>query len=162
MCVRVATVLPVPLSVPKTPGDIWMQLNDTKPLPHALVAVQLRSAAHSITACERGLVVCLTFVMGVVCCIWFINNTMHTGRVLWQTVGGWVMQPTIFIQLTEQKRQSTQIAGTRGWTSADRSTKATLTLTVPRSIFKSSTKDLTRPTLEIGIQRTCQFKRQCR
>ena len=34
----------------------------------------------------------------------------------------------------------------RGWTSADRSTKATLMLTVPRSLFKSSTKDLTRPT----------------
>ena len=31
----------------------------------------------------------------------------------------------------------------RGRTSADRSTKATLMLTVPRSLFKSSTKDLT-------------------
>ena len=160
MCARVATVLavpPVPLSVPKTPGDIWIPINDTKPLPHALVAVQLRLAAHSITACERGLVLCMFNICWGICCLLFINNTMHTGRVLWQTVGGWVMQPTISIHLTEQKRQSTQIAGTRGWTSADRSTKATLTLTVPRSIFKSSTKDLTRPTLEIGIQRTCQF-----
>ena len=83
VCVRVAKVLP--LSVPKTPGDIWIPLNDTKPLPHALVAVQLRLAAHSITACERGLVLCLTFV-GVF--LLFLNNTMHTGRVLWQTVGG--------------------------------------------------------------------------
>ena len=82
VCVRVATVLPVPLSVPKTPGDIWMKLNDTKPLPHALVAVMLRLAAHSITACERSL------VLWGVCCLWFINNTMYTGRVLWQTVGG--------------------------------------------------------------------------
>jgi hypothetical protein len=31
----------------------------------------------------------------------------------------------------------------RGRTSADRSTKATLMLTVPRSLIKSSTKDLT-------------------
>ena len=58
-CVR-GRVASYPLSVPKTPGDIWMQMNDTKPLPHALMAVQLRLAAHSITACERGLVVCLT------------------------------------------------------------------------------------------------------
>ena len=62
VCVRLASY---PLSVPKTPGDIWIQLNDTKPLPHALVAVQLRLAAHSITACERGLVLCLTFVGGL-------------------------------------------------------------------------------------------------
>ena len=37
----------------------------------------------------------------------------------------------------------------RGRTSADRSTEATLMLTVPRSLFKSSTKDLTWPSLEI-------------
>ena len=36
--------------------------------------------------------------------------------------------------------------GTKGRTSTDRSTKATLMLTVPRSITKSSTEDLTRPT----------------
>ena len=88
LCARVATVLLVPLSVPKTPGDIWMQVNDTKPLPHALVAGMLRLAAHSITACERGLVLCLTFVVGVCCLLFIINSTMHTGRVLWQTVGG--------------------------------------------------------------------------
>ena len=34
----------------------------------------------------------------------------------------------------------------KGGTSTDRSTKATLMLTVPRSITKSSTEDLTRPT----------------
>ena len=49
-----------------------------------------------------------------------------------------------------------------GWTSADRSTKATLMLTVPSSLFKSSTKDLTRPTFIIRFHRTCPFKRQCR
>ena len=37
----------------------------------------------------------------------------------------------------------------RGRTSADRSTEATLMLTVPRSLIKSSTKDLTWPSLEI-------------
>ena len=40
----------------------------------------------------------------------------------------------------------------RGWTSADRSTKATLMLTVPRSIVKSSTEDLTRPTFWIAVK----------
>ena len=42
-----------------------------------------------------------------------------------------------------------------GWTSADRSTKATLMLTVPSSIFKSSTKDLTWPTLVISSMIRC-------
>ena len=50
----------------------------------------------------------------------------------------------------------------KGWTSADRSTKATLMLTVPRPLVKSSTKDLTRPTFVIAIRRTCPFNRQCR
>ena len=36
-----------------------------------------------------------------------------------------------------------QITRTRGLISADRSTEATLMLTIPRSIFRSSTKDLT-------------------
>ena len=77
--------------------------------------------------------------------------------------GGWVMMDvTHYTHTCITCNSTSQIAGTRGWTSADRSTKATLMLTVPRSIFKSSTKDLTRPTLEIGIQRTCQFTRQCR
>ena len=40
----------------------------------------------------------------------------------------------------------------RGWTSADRSTKATLMLTVPRSIIKSSTKDLTWPTFGNAVK----------
>ena len=40
----------------------------------------------------------------------------------------------------------------RGRTSTDRSTKATLMLTVPRSIIKSSTKDLTRPTFCIAVK----------
>ena len=66
MCVCVRLLASYPLSVPKTPGDIWIPLNDTKPLPHALVAGMLRLAAHSINACERGLVVCLTFVGGFV------------------------------------------------------------------------------------------------
>ena len=48
----------------------------------------------------------------------------------------------------------------RGWTSADRSTKATLMLTVPRSLIKSSTKDLTWPSLEIIFRHTYTFKVQ--
>ena len=49
----------------------------------------------------------------------------------------------------------------KGWTSADRSTKATLMLTVPRSLFKSSTKDLTWPTLENIIAVWCWHKCYC-
>ena len=48
----------------------------------------------------------------------------------------------------------------RGRTSADRSTKATLMLTVPRSLIKSSTKDLTWPSLEIVFRHTYTFKVQ--
>ncbi|PKB93990.1 hypothetical protein RhiirA5_279988, partial [Rhizophagus irregularis] len=40
-----------------------------------------------------------------------------------------------------------------GLISADRSTKATLLLTIPSPIFKSSAKDLSNPILEITIQR---------
>ena len=39
-----------------------------------------------------------------------------------------------------------------GWTSADRSTRATLMLTVPSFITKSSTKDLTWPTFCIAVK----------
>jgi hypothetical protein len=40
----------------------------------------------------------------------------------------------------------------KGWTSADRSTRATLMLTVPSFITKSSTKDLTWPTFCIAVK----------
>ena len=40
---------------------------------------------------------------------------------------------------------------TRG-SNTDRGTKATLMLTIPRSIFKSSTKDLSLPIFELVIQ----------
>ena len=39
----------------------------------------------------------------------------------------------------------------RGWTSADRSTKTTLMLTVPPSALKSSTEELTRPTFHLSV-----------
>ena len=48
----------------------------------------------------------------------------------------------------------------RGRTSADRSTRATLVLTVPRSLIKSSTKDLTWPSLEIVFRHTYTFRVQ--
>lgn len=41
----------------------------------------------------------------------------------------------------------------KGLISADRSNKATLLLTIPRSLFKSSAKDLSSPISEIMIQR---------
>ena len=40
----------------------------------------------------------------------------------------------------------------KGLISADRGTKATLTRTIPRSIFKSSTKDLSFPIFELVIR----------
>jgi hypothetical protein len=43
-----------------------------------------------------------------------------------------------------------------GLISADRRTKPTLMLTIPRSLFKSSTKDLSFPIFGIVIQRTHQ------
>lgn len=45
-----------------------------------------------------------------------------------------------------------QIWRTKGLISADRSNKATLLLTIPRSLFKSSAKDLSSPIFEITIQ----------
>ena len=42
----------------------------------------------------------------------------------------------------------------KGLISVDRNNKATLLLTIPRSIFKSSTKDLSCPIFEIVNQRT--------
>ena len=42
----------------------------------------------------------------------------------------------------------------KGLISVDRSNKATLLLTIPRSKFKSSAKDLSRPIFEIVFQRT--------
>jgi hypothetical protein len=42
-----------------------------------------------------------------------------------------------------------QIDGTRGRISADRRTKPTLMLTIPRSISKSSTEDLSLPMIEM-------------
>ena len=54
-----------------------------------------------------------------------------------QTLGGTELTGTPFGQSTCTNQRN------RGRTSADRSTKATLMLTVPRSLIKSSTKDLT-------------------
>ena len=42
----------------------------------------------------------------------------------------------------------------KGLISADRRTRPTLTLTIPSSLVKSSTKDLSFPTVVIVIQRT--------
>ena len=40
----------------------------------------------------------------------------------------------------------------KGWISADRGTKATLMRTIPRSLFKSYTKDLSLPIFELVLQ----------
>ena len=42
-----------------------------------------------------------------------------------------------------------------GWISADRGTKATLMRTIPRSLFKSSTKDLSLPIFELVFSIVC-------
>ena len=49
-------------------------------------------------------------------------------------------------------RKKTNLQNT-GLISADRSTKATLLLTIPSSLFKSSAKDLSYPIFKITIQR---------
>ena len=57
------------------------------------------------------------------------------------------------LTLTRVKiRQSHTNRRNRGWTSADRSTRATLMLTVPRSLVKSSTEDLTWPTFCTSVK----------
>ena len=43
----------------------------------------------------------------------------------------------------------------RGLISADRGTKATLMRTIPRSLFKSSTKDLSLPIFELVFSLDC-------
>lgn len=43
----------------------------------------------------------------------------------------------------------------KGWISADRGTKATLMRTIPRSLFKSSTKDLSLPIFELMFSLDC-------
>jgi hypothetical protein len=49
------------------------------------------------------------------------------------------------------RKNSTNLPN-KGLISADRGTKATLTLTIPRSIFKSYTKDFSFPTFELVFQ----------
>ena len=69
------------------------------------------------------------------------------------------------IDLVREQQQSTlddrsaDVRGTnksknKGLISADRRTKPTLMLTIPRSLVKSSTKDLSFPTVGIVFQRT--------
>ena len=45
-----------------------------------------------------------------------------------------------------------RIRATWGWISVDRGSKATLPLTMPRRVFKSSAKDSTRRSMEIVLQ----------
>lgn len=45
-----------------------------------------------------------------------------------------------------------RIRATEGWISVDRGSKATLPLTMPRRLFKSSAKDSARRPCEIGFQ----------
>ena len=45
-----------------------------------------------------------------------------------------------------------RILATKGWISVDRGSKATLPLTIPRRVFKSSAKDSTRRSVVIIIQ----------
>ena len=52
---------------------------------------------------------------------------------------------------SERCRVATNLQN-QGLISVDRSNKATLLLTIPRSLFKSSAKDLSLPTFEIAIR----------
>ena len=45
-----------------------------------------------------------------------------------------------------------RIRATKGWISVDRGSKATLPLTIPRRVFKSSAKDSTRRLMGIVLQ----------
>ena len=57
----------------------------------------------------------------------------------------------MLVRLTDQRTHSqhaVQICRTKGLNSEDRSNKATLLLTIPRSLFKSSAKDLSLQILE--------------
>ena len=56
----------------------------------------------------------------------------------------WMAIEVIFWSVNKSKN--------KGLISADRRTKPTLMLTIPRSIFKSSTKDLSLPTFEIAME----------
>ena len=76
------------------------------------------------------------------------------GEVNWQEPFEWM----IFVH---HIKGSCTNRRNKGWTSADRSTKATLMLTVPRSLLKSSTMDLTWPTLENIIAVWCWHKCYC-
>ena len=52
---------------------------------------------------------------------------------------------------SERCRVATNLQN-QGLISVDRNNKATLLLTIPRSLFKSSAKDLSPPTFEIAIR----------
>ena len=54
----------------------------------------------------------------------------------------------------EHERKKGTNLWNKGLISADRRTRPTLTLTIPSSLVKSSTKDLSFPTVVIVIQRT--------
>ena len=61
----------------------------------------------------------------------------------------------MLVRLTDRRTQqhATQICKTKGLISEDRSNKATLILTIPRSLFKSSAKDLSQEILEFVLLR---------
>ena len=61
-------------------------------------------------------------------------------------------QPPIPYRMFAPYRGLGVIYATKGWISVDRGSKATLPLTIPRRVFKSSAKDSTRRSMEIVLQ----------
>ena len=59
-----------------------------------------------------------------------------------------------FFSLRKKEERSKTNLRNKGLISADRRTRPTLMLTIPRSLVKSSTKDLSFPTVGIVFQRT--------
>ena len=135
-------------------GEIWL-INDCVARCLFCCISTSKSSKHCIYlwGCLFILVVILVVVFILWGWGWWDGETANGKAVGNQTKV--CFQHTIHIASHTNRRN-------KGWTSADRSTKATLMLTVPRPLVKSSTKDLTRPTFVIAIRRTCPFNRQCR
>ena len=133
-------------------GEIWL-INDCVARCSFCCISTSKSSKHCIYlwGCLFILVVILVVVFLLWRWGWWDGETANGKAVGNQTKV--CFQHTIHIASHTNRRN-------KGWTSADRSTKATLMLTVPRSLIKSSTKDLTWPSLEIVFRHTYTFKVQ--
>ena len=127
------------------PFQRWVDTHSTT-LPTSQHQIMVADVHIGSMICSRG--VCFLFIG------WFCYGCSSGGRRNDKTQRRLTQK-----RLTSSKSRTNR--RNKGWTSADRSTKATLMLTVPRSLFKSSTKDLTWPTLENIIAVWCWHKCYC-